>query len=86
MTGLEEKVFNYIQTQYEAEFLGKVVITIEGNLYITLITLNNYMIPLQIVIESETEDNFIKLIFKEIKERDLIKVGYLKLIKSSNDK
>lgn len=83
MTGLELKIFNFIETQYKAEFLGKVEIEILGEEYCLKLTLNNSMIPLTICAQALNDDQFYNFITKELTTRDLVRVDYLKLVKTN---
>lgn len=84
MTGLETKIFDFIEKQYKAKFLGEVKVIIDGDEYCLNLTLNNYMIPLVICSQSTSEDNFYEFITKEIASRNLVRVDYLKLVKINN--
>lgn len=83
MTGLELKVFNFIEKKYKAEFLGKVEIKVNDDEYCLYLSLNNYMVPIIICAQSTSDDNFYNFITKEISLRDLVRVDYLKLVKTN---
>ena len=82
MTGLETKILNFIETKYNATFLGKVEVVIDGEEYCLNFTLNNYMIPMIICYQSADDDTFYTHITKELSLRDLVRVDYLKLVKT----
>lgn len=81
MTGLESKIFEFIEEKYKACFLGKVEVKISNGEYCLMLTLNNYMIPLVICYQTNSEDEFYNYITKELSTRDLVRVDRLKLIK-----
>lgn len=83
MTGLETKIFNFIEEKYKVQFLGKVEIIIIDDEYCLNLTLNNYMIPLTICSQSTNDDDFYNFITKELSLRDLVRVDYLKLVKTN---
>lgn len=85
MTGLESKIFDFIEKQYSAIFKGSVKVTNDGNEYCLTLVLNNYMIPLVIYCQCNTEEDFYNFITKEIAVRNLIKVDYLTLKKHYED-
>ena len=82
MTGLELKIFNFIEEKYKATFLGKVEVKIDNDEYCLNLSLNNYMVPMVICSQSENDDNFYNFITKELSLRDLVRVDYLKLVKT----
>ena len=83
MTGLETKIFNFIESKYKVTFLGKVEVEIGGDEYCLNLTLNNYMIPMVICSQSTNEDNFYSFITKELSLRNLVIVDYFKLVKTN---
>ena len=85
MTGLESKIFDFIETQYSVEFKGIVSVTISNGEYCLSLTLNNYMIPMVLCGQYDTDDEFYSFITKQIVERNLVKVDYLTLKKHYED-
>lgn len=85
MTTLETKIFDFIESQYEAKFLGKVKVTIQNGEYCLLLTLSNYMIPMPLCIQTLDEDVFYKYVCKEIQQRNFLVVKYFKLIKNDTN-
>ena len=85
MTTLETKIFDFIESSYEASFLGKVKVDIKNGEYCLLITLSNYMIPLPICMQAENEDVFFTHICKELNTRNFPIVKYFKLIKNDTN-
>lgn len=85
MTTLETKIFNFIENQYDAEFLGRVKITIKDGEYCLLLTLSNYMIPLPMCIQTDNENDFYKYVCKELTMRNFPIVKYFKLIKNDTN-
>lgn len=83
MTGLELKIFNFIEEKYKAIFLGKVEIEIKDKEYCLNLSLNNYMIPIIICYQAENDDDFYNKITKELSLRNLVRVDYLKLVKTN---
>lgn len=81
MTGLESKIFNFIETQYSVEFKGTVSVTISNGEYCLSLTLNNYMIPMVLCGQYDNDEKFYSFITKQIAERNLVKVDYLTLKK-----
>jgi hypothetical protein len=81
MTGLESKIKEFIETAYKAKFLGDVKVEIDGNEYCLKLVLNNYMIPLTIYSQNDSEEDFYKFITKELGTRNLVRVDYLQLKK-----
>lgn len=79
MTELETKIFEFIECRYKLKFLGKVEVIHETGDHCLRLTLNNYMIPMQICFQCETEDEFFEFITKELTKRNLSRVGYFKL-------
>jgi hypothetical protein len=59
--GLECKIFNYIEQIYKAKFLGEVHVDISPNGVYTLdLVLNNYMAPIVMSFECESDEEFLK--------------------------
>lgn len=90
MTALEDKIFKFIESEYEATFLGKVKvdITTEENQpieYTLGLILSNYMIPLYISMQTNDEDKFYNYVCKELQQRNLSVVKYFKLIKNDTN-
>ena len=81
MTGLESKIFDYIEKTYEVTFSGKVEVIINGNEYTLNLVLNNYMQPINITTQAINDDKFYEFITKELGNRNLVQVQYFKLIK-----
>ena len=73
MTGLEHKIVEFIECAYKAKFLGEVKVEIKDNEYCLHLILNNYMIPLIICSQCDSEESFYKFITKEIGTRNLVK-------------
>jgi hypothetical protein len=86
MTGLEINIKNFIETQYEAEFLGEIKVDITDDEYCLNIITNNPMNPIVICSQSIDEDSFYTFITKEIANRDLVRVDYIKLIKTNENR
>ena len=54
-----------------------------GYEYCLNLTINNQMIPMIICSQSQTDDDFYNFITKELSLRNLIRVDYLKLVKTN---
>ena len=85
MTALEDKIFKFIESEYETKFLGKVKVDVNSTEYTLGIILSNYMIPLYISIQTDNEDTFYNYACKEIQQRNFPVVKYFKLIKNDNN-
>lgn len=85
MTALEDKIFKFIESEYEVQFLGKVKVDINSTEYTLGITLSNYMIPLYISMQTDDEDIFYNYACKEIQQRNFSVVKYFKLIKNDTN-
>lgn len=79
MDGLEQRVFDFIQCQYKSCFSGSVKIIKTDVEYCLYLTLNNYMIPMQICGQCKDDDQFYKYITKELARRNLVQTSYFKL-------
>lgn len=79
MTGLESKIFDFIQCNYKVKFLGSVKVEESDGEYCLLLTLNNYMVPMQICYQGTSED-FEQFIYKELIKRNLVQVDYYKIV------
>lgn len=86
MTGLETRIFQFIEENYEVTFLGKVVVEIDAAGYCLNLTLNNAMIPTIICSQSINDEEFYKFITKELASRNLVRVDYLKLVKTNEER
>lgn len=80
MTELEQKIFDFIECHYKAKFQGVVQVIQSDGDYCLSLTLNNYMIPLKIFYQCDNDDQFYTYITKELIKRNLVRVGYFKLV------
>ena len=77
ITGLECRVTDYIEQTYKAKFLGEVHVDISPNGVYTLeLVLNNYMAPLVMSFECESDEQFFDKVTDQISKRDLIRVQF----------
>lgn len=79
--GLENRIFDYIECIYKAEFLGDVQVSISPNCVYTLsLILDNYMAPIEMSFECCSDEEFYQKATKQISQRNFIQVQYFKLI------
>ena len=80
MTELECRIFNFIECQYKAKFLGSVKVTKDAECTYTLdIVTDNWMFPISIIKQCTCDEDFYNFATKQIAERNLVRVGYFKL-------
>jgi hypothetical protein len=80
----ESNVYNMISTT-EIIQVPTQITTIIPSEYTLALTLNNYMIPLYITIQTDSEDKFFTYICKELNTRNFPVVKYFKLIKNDTN-
>lgn len=80
---LEQAILELIQDIYKSEYIGKIKVQkIEPIGYCVKLGMNTPEAPLVIYAEIKEDQNFLKFMEKELKERRLDKVYYSKLFKT----
>lgn len=77
---LEEKIKDFIECKYKCKFTGKVRVVYHQDEYCLWLTLNNWLVPLNICYQTNDPDIFLTYIQKELTKRHIDRVGFYKLV------
>lgn len=81
MTGLECEIKKIIEETYCCEYTGDIKLEKQNNTYILKLFLHNLYTPLLIMVDCDSDENFIEFIKKDIKHRQLDKQDAMKLVR-----
>lgn len=76
---LEQKIFDYLECKYQAKFCGALFVHKKDKAYTLDLITSNYMAPISITFDCESDDEFFHKITEELGTRDLVRVKYFKL-------
>jgi len=77
---LDTKVRKVVEDTYGCETTFRIKSKVVGNTYVTQFYLHNYDIdPLQIMWEGDSEEDFLKYLSKELKQRNLLRSRFYKI-------
>ena len=76
MTILEQEVLELINQTIDGQYISKLKVVVDDDLYCLQLYMNQEQSPLVIAKQCQNEDEFKKFVKKEIKTRKLEKVSY----------
>lgn len=79
---LKQAILDYIRTWYNAEYVDFIEVKQEDNLYSLSMGIPSYLTKTHISGEFETDELFLEYIYKEIRERNYMRVYFYKVIRT----
>ena len=76
---LEQLILDYIRTIYSAEYTGYLKVIKSDGVYTLRLGIPSYMAWTQIAGEFTNDDDFLNYIYKELRERNYMKVYFYKV-------
>lgn len=88
MTELEltQAIRDYIMSSYNANYVGYLIVEKLNPGYKMSIGIPSYMFPTTIAGDFSTDEEFLDFIFKELRERNYMRVDYYKGIRTPNSR
>lgn len=76
---LEQAILDYIKSWHNAEYVGKIEVTVENGIYKLTLGIPSYMFPTTISGEFSSDEDFLNFIYEEIRKRNYMKVDFYKV-------
>lgn len=80
---LEQKIRDYIMRCYNAEYVGYLKVEKLNPGYKCILGIPSYMLPTSIAIDCETDDEFLKYIYSELRSRNYVRQDVYKVVRNS---
>lgn len=81
---LEKQILDYIKTLYKAEYIGLLLVTQIDSTYIFKIGIPSYMVPTSIIYDSNSDDEFLKNVYEELRTRNYMRLDKYKTVRTSD--
>jgi hypothetical protein len=78
---LTQKILDYIETNYEANYIGLVQVIKSNFDYQFKLGIPSYMAPTMISGNWETDEDFLNYIYKELKTRNYVRQDYYRVVR-----
>jgi hypothetical protein len=83
---LENRIRDFIKTQYGAIFNGLLEVIKEDSIYTLKLGIPSYMYPTVLICEASNDEDFLKYIYNELATRNYIRFEYYRTIRTPNKK
>ena len=81
---LEKQILDYIKTLYKAEYIGLLLVTQVDSIYTFKIGIPSYMVPTSIICDSNSDDEFLKNVYEELRTRNYMRLDKYKTVRTSD--
>lgn len=81
---LEQKILDYIKTTYKADYIGRLEVIQNDDIYTFLIGVPSYMVPTANHYECNSDDEFLTYIYEELRTRNYMKIDKYQVIRTPN--
>lgn len=83
---LIQKILDYLKNLYKAKYKGFIDVNQNTQEYIFTIGIPSYMSPTHISGEFESDEEFLKFIYEELRIRNYMRIDYYKVIRTNDSK
>ena len=79
---LESQILDYIKNLYNANYVGRLEVHQDSNIYTFIIGLPSYMSPTVINYETNSDEEFLDFIYEELRKRNYMRLDIYKVTRS----
>ena len=83
---LETKIHDLIRKLYKAKYNGTLEVTNKNGIYVLKLGVPTPELATQISLQTDSEEEFLEYLEKELKDRDYMRVYYYKVKRTENEK
>lgn len=76
MQELEQKIHDFIRTNYEAIYDGLLKVTKKEDIYTLVLGVPSYMAPTTIACQANSDEEFLDYIYKELTVRNYVRIYF----------